>query len=343
MGIEAAIIGSAVAGGAASMYGANKMSGAQDRANQANAEAFRFSKPYIKRSYDAAEGYLADSQAMGAYTGDTYAGPNAYQMVGNQYIGNMGALGAQGAFDLSQIGQNFGQNYADMYEAGGADRMGQAQQYALDNSQPLIDAAMRDDYRNLTEKTLPGINMASSGGGNINSSRAGMADAIANRGFSDRKADVSAGINQSLMDQSLNQQNRQFKDMMNANEGINRSYLQGINAMGSMGDFMTGAGRNLQGYDQAYLNDQRARFENQRDFGLDQQIKYQQGILGQAVYNNPQQQPNYHSPGAAAFGGAMQGAGMGMDFAKFMKNYGDSSGGTTPAPSGGWHNAFGGS
>ena len=44
-------------------------------------------------------------------------------------------------------------------------------------------------------------------------------------GYSDRKADVSAGINQSLMDQSLNQQNRQFKDMMNANEGINRSYL----------------------------------------------------------------------------------------------------------------------
>ena len=324
MGIEAAIIGSAIAGGASSMYGANKASQAQDRATDANAEAFRFSKPYIQRSYDSAEGYLADSQAMGAYTGDTYAGPNAYQMAGNQYMGNMGAMGAQGAFDLSQIGQNFGQNYADLYEQGGADRMGQAQQYALDNSQPLIDAAMRDDRRNLTENTLPGINMASSGGGNMNSSRAGMADAIANRGFADRQADVSAGINQNLMGQSLDQQNRQFKDMMNANEGVNKSYLQGINAMGSMGDFMTGAGRNLQGFDQAYLNDQRGRFENQRDFGLDQQIKYQQGILGQAVYNNPQQQPNYHSPGSAAFGGAMQGAGMGMDFAKFMKEYGES-------------------
>ena len=45
MGIEAAIIGSAVAGGAASMYGANKASSAQDRATAANAEAFRFSKP----------------------------------------------------------------------------------------------------------------------------------------------------------------------------------------------------------------------------------------------------------------------------------------------------------
>ena len=127
MGIEAAIIGSAVIGGCfkCCMVPNKCRAKAQDRANEANAEAFRFSKPYIKRSYDAAEGYLADSQAMGAYTGDTYAGPNAYQMAGNQYIGNMGALGAQGAFDLSQIGQNFGQNYADMYEAGGADRMGQ--------------------------------------------------------------------------------------------------------------------------------------------------------------------------------------------------------------------------
>ena len=320
MGIEAAIIGSVV-GGATSMYGANKASKSQDRATEANAEAFRFSKPYIQRSYDGAEGYLADSQAMGAYTGDTYAGPNAYQMAGNQYIGNMGAMGAQGAFDLSQIGQNFGQNYADLYEQGGADRMGQAQQYALDNSQPLIDAAMRDDRRQLTEQALPGINMASSGSGNINSSRAGMADAVANRGFADRQADVTADINKNLMGQSLDQQNRQFKDRMNANEGVNKSYLQGINAMGSMGDFMTGAGRNLQGFDQAYLNDQRGRFENQRDFGLDQQIKYQKGILGQAVYNNPTQQPNYHSPGSAAFGGAMQGAGMGMDIAKFMKDY----------------------
>ena len=144
MGIEAAIIGSAIAGGASSMYGANKASQAQDRATEANAEAFRFSKPYIQRSYDNAEGYLADSQAMGAYGGDTYAGPNGYQMAGNQYIGNMGAMGAQGAYDLTQTGQKFGQNYADLYEQGGADRMGQAQQYALDNSQPLIDAAMRE-------------------------------------------------------------------------------------------------------------------------------------------------------------------------------------------------------
>jgi hypothetical protein len=92
--------------------------------------------------------------------------------------------------------------------------------------------------------------------------------------------------------------------------------------MGTMGDFMTGAGGNLQSFDQAALNDARAAFERNRDFGLDNQIKYQQGILGQAVYNNPTQQPNLYNTGAATFGGAMQGAGTGMEIAKFFDEYG---------------------
>ena len=319
--IAAAIVGSAVVGAASSRSASKSAAAAQDRATEASLEAFRFSQPYIEKSYDAAGGYLDDAQAAGAYQGQTLAAMNPYETAGNNYIGNMGMAGAGQAFGVTNQGANFANNYADLYGMSQQDRLGNAQQYAMNNSQGLVDSAMRNDYRTLTEQTMPGINMAASASGNINSSRAGVADALAQRSFNDRKADVTANIQDRLMDRSINQQEQQFKNAMDANYGLRGAYGDGINAMGSMGDFMTGAGGNLRNYDQLALSDAQAAFERNRDFGLDTQIKYQGGILGNAVYNNPTVQPNYHSSGAATFGGAMQGAGHGMQIAKFFKDY----------------------
>jgi hypothetical protein len=314
MGIEAAIIGSAI--GAVSGRKSAKDRRAsieQDRTDRM--EGYNFSKPYIQRSYDRAEGALNDSLDQGAYQGQTYADQNPYFQAGNHYMGGMGAMGGQGAFDVMQQGQGFANNYADLYEQGGADRMQQAQDYAIANSGGLVNAAMRDDKRQLTEQTLPGINMTSSGGGNMNSSRAGMADAIANRGYDDRKADVTAGIQQNLMGQSINQQNQQFADQMRANQGLQQGYGQGINAMNQFGNMMTGAGNNFMGYQQGYLNDQRNRYENQRDFALDQNIKYQGGILNNAVYNTtPGDTPEKPNTLMSTLGGMSSGFSAGMNF-----------------------------
>lgn len=319
--IAGAIIGSSLVGAASARSGAKASAAAQDRATEASLEAFRFSQPYIKDSYDAAKGYLQNMQDAGAYQGKTLADMNPYTAAGNDYIGRMGMQGADTAAGIANTGANFASNYADLYGMSQQDRLANAQNYAMNNSQGLVDSAMRDDYRRLTEQTLPGINMGASASGNMNSSRAGIADAVAQRSFNDRKADVTANIQDRLMERSLNQQQQQFKDAMNANYGLKGAYTDGINAMGSMGDFMTGAGGNLSRYEQAVLDDNRARYENNRDFGLDTQIKYQGGILNNAVYNNPTVQPNYHDVGAATFGGAMQGAGFGMDLAKFIKEY----------------------
>lgn len=319
--IAAAIVGSAVVGAASSRSASKRASAAQDKATEASLEAFRFSQPYIKKSYDAAGGYLDDTQAAGAYQGQTLASMNPYETAGNNYMGNMGMAGAGQAFGVTNQGANFANNYADLYGMSQQDRLGNAQQYAMNNSQGLVDSAMRDDYRTLTEQTMPGINMAASASGNINSSRAGVADALAQRSFNDRKADVTANIQDKLMDRSINQQEQQFKNAMDANYGLRGAYSDGINAMGSMGDFMTGAGGNLRNYDQLALSDARAAFERDRDFALDTQMKYQSGILGNAVYDNKSVQPNYHNSGAATFGGAMQGAGHGMEIAKFFKDY----------------------
>ena len=314
--VKSAVIGSII-GGVGSYMGGKEARKGQEAAANMQAEAFRFSKPYIERNYDSAEANLNSSLDTGSYTGKSYAGPNDMQLQGNNYIGNMGAMGAEGAYNLTQSGQGFGQNANDIYASSQDDRMGIAQNYAMNNSSGLVNAAMRDDTRNLQENTLTNINQNASGTGNMNSSRAGVADAVANRGYNDRRADVTSDINQQLMNESLGQQNQQFKDRVMANNGVSDAYSQGINSMGTMGDFMTGAGGNLQGFEQNRYNDNRFRFEDERDFGLNQNIKYQQGILGQAQYQSPQNPVlQSASPTAAAFGGAMQGAGMGLDYAK---------------------------
>lgn len=95
-------------------------------------------------------------------------------------------------------------------QATGTDYLGNANAYASANSQPLVDAALRDDRRNLQENTLTGIDMSASGSGNMNSSRAGIAEAVANRAYDDRRADVTAQVQSDLRQDSLAQQNLQF-------------------------------------------------------------------------------------------------------------------------------------
>tara|TARA_R110000764_G_C10942734_1_gene376258 strand:+ start:92 stop:1048 length:957 start_codon:yes stop_codon:yes gene_type:complete len=313
MGIEAAIIGSAI--GAVSGRKSAKDRRAsieQDRTDRM--EGYNFSKPYIERSYDRSEGALNDSLDQGTYQGQTYADQNPYFSAGNHYMGGMGAMGGQGAFDVMQQGQGFANNYADLYQQGGADRMQQAQDYAINNSGGLVNEAMRDDRRNLEENTLTGINQGASGSGNMNSSRAGVAEAVANRGYDDRKADVTAGIQQNLMGQSINQQNQQFSDQMRANQGLQQSYGSGINAMNSFGGMMTGAGNNFMNYEQGYMNDQRNRYQNDRDFALNQNMKYQKGVLGNAVYNTtPGDTPEKPNTLMSTLGGAQAGFSQGMN------------------------------
>jgi hypothetical protein len=78
---------------------------------------------------------------------------------------------------------------------------------------------MRDDRRNLQENTLTGIDLAASGTNNMNSSRAGVATALANRAYDDRRADVALDVQDRLIDRSLNQQARQFTDQSSALTG----------------------------------------------------------------------------------------------------------------------------
>ena len=304
----------------------------EDRKNQAAQNAalmagFNQYKPYVDNNLKGSEGALNNVLDTGAYQGQTYAGPNAFQTGTANSMGNfgMGMMNSGNAMMGNNAG--FGNNANNMYgqyqgmvnNAQQQDRLGNAINYANANTGSLLDTAMRDDRRNLQENTLTGIDMAASGSGNTNSSRAGIATAVANRGYDDRRADMASNIQNSLIDRSLNTQNQAFADQQNAlsgamgaNSAISNAYGVGLNTMGQGANFGMNAGNSLQGYDQAQLNDMRQRFEDQRDFEMQQRTMYNAGILGRAPNSSQNVKANMHNPMMAGISGAMGGYGKGM-------------------------------
>jgi hypothetical protein len=99
---------------------------------------------------------------------------------------------------------------------------------------------------------------------------------------------------------------------MGANAGIANAYTMGMNTLGEGANFGMNAGNALQGYNQAQLNDMRRRFEEQRDFELEQRKNYQAGILGKAPNSSQNVVANMHNPMMAGISGAIGGYGKGM-------------------------------
>ena len=160
----------------------------------------------------------------------------------NQYSNLNSQLGNyQGQFDnLTNQSQNVTDRFGVLADRVNEDRIGAANDYAMNNASPLVDAMLRDDRRSFEEVTMPGINMGASGSGNTNSSRAGIASAVAQRGFDDRAADVRSDVVNQLRNAKLAQDNTQFNQAMDATRGMGNSMTNtGAflgNAVGNIGN-----------------------------------------------------------------------------------------------------------
>ena len=161
--------------------------------------------------YGQAQGLFGQTQDLYGQSRDLYGQ--------SQDVYNQGANLAGLNTDLYQQNRGLYDQFSQLSQDAKADRLGTAMDYANENSGAMVDAAMRDDRRNLQENTLTGIDLAASGSGNMNSSRAGVAEAVANRAYDDRRADVALNVQDRLIDRSLNQQARQFADQSSALAG----------------------------------------------------------------------------------------------------------------------------
>jgi len=221
--IAAATIGSAVVGGYMTNQAAKKQAGAMDRANETNARGYTDARPYIQSMYQGGTDAVNRALDTGPYTGNLYAGMNPMQTNTMNAMYGFGDTGRTGSANLMNATGNFGTNAANIYNMSEQDRMATARQYALNNSTPLVDRALRDSTRNLEENTLRSIGMGASGTGNTNSSRAGVAEAIAGRGYMDRAADTTAGITDDLMRRSLTEQDARLRNQLAANQQMGKA------------------------------------------------------------------------------------------------------------------------
>lgn len=319
-------IAGAVIGGVMNKQAAKKSAAAQDRATEAQMAGFNLAKPYLEYGYKGGQAGLDYALDKGAYTGDTYANMNDMSTAGYNYMNNFGMGQMNNAQNFMNQGSQFANNYSDLYGRAGQDAIGDATNYAINNSSPLVQAAMRDSTRQLNEQTLPGINMAASGSGNVNSSRAGVADAVARRSYDDRMADVTSNIQDNLANRYLTQNQNQFANQMNANNALANTYNTGFGMGGNIANMMTGAGNAFQTDAQNQINADKAQFEDDRDFQLNQYNKFMSGIMGNAPSNSSQNvKPNLYNPNMSGLMGAMQGFGMGGKIANAFgggTNYG---------------------
>lgn len=248
-------------------------------------DAFNIARPLYQDTVTQGQSLLNDVFANPAFGGPRVAGLNPFQVNSANFTGNFANQTGQNAFNLINAGNanlnpgmNFGTNAQNTFNRfAGVDPtqniINNAAQFANNPFvDGMIDAAGRDVTRNLFENQLTGIDRAAAGSGNINSTRAGVESAIAQRGAADRLADMSSSIRSQFfgkgLDMAQNQFNQNLRNELLANQPLLEALNAGTRTLGAGNDFARmnfglgqGAGSVFQGQEQAELDANRAMFD----------------------------------------------------------------------------------
>jgi hypothetical protein len=264
------------------------------------------------------------------YQGDLYAGMSDMTRGGintlGQYVGGPQSQQIQGATSgmLGNAGMT-GTAMNDIYGLANSDMVGNdlaaATRYANDPAmQGIIDAANRDTARSLYEGELPEINRNASASGNINSTRAGVAEAIARRGADDRMADTSAAIRSDAFNRGLGlsqaNRNAQFGALSNLGQFGLSSFGAGLNGnnanLGNI-DALIRGGQIDQADRQGALDADYMRWQGQDTRASDLLSRYY-GIVGANNWGGTSTQKTKSSPSifSVLAGGASTAAGLGF-------------------------------
>lgn len=299
--------------------------------------------PFLRRGFREAKRIYNDQKDTPFYEGDLYARMNPTQFggidmaanyargMGNANAANISAAANQGINSLGAFAGNYGDLYNRLGQDPTASNIQAAGMYAnnpfLDGA---IDAASRDVTRNLTESVLPGINRGASGSGNVNSTRAGVAEGVALRGAQDRIGDIASSVRADAYDKGLSRAEsaRQFNigGQLDANQGLGTAAGLGLdyaNAGSSLtntnADNLVKSGTLLQNEQQKLLDQDLARWQANDTRPWDILNRYW-GIVGS---NNWGQTTTSTAPSVGggwtgalqgALGGAMMGANIGNNF-----------------------------
>jgi hypothetical protein len=248
-------------------------------------EAFNIAKPALSAAVTGGTNLWNEISANPAFSGQRVAGLNPFQTGSANTLGNFtsqfnpAAANAVGNLGFANLGagMNLGGNAQDIFNRASMDPtqmiLNTAGQYANNPFvDGLIDASGRDVTRNLFENQLPGIDRAAVGAGNLNSTRAGVESAIAQRGAADRLADLSSNIRSQFFGRGLemgqNQFNQNLSNMLQANQGLSNAANFGVGNLGTanqlaLSGFTQGqlAGDVFRDFDQSNLDANKAQFD----------------------------------------------------------------------------------
>jgi hypothetical protein len=235
-----------------------------------------FQAPYLTEAFNSAKGIYNSSKDSPYYQGETYAGMSAEAKSaldklkayasgqGLDTAATLGNLGSQMAGYGAKAGSTLDQFAAMAGQDPTQANIAAATAYANNPAiQGMIDANSRDVTRNLSEDILPGIDRAASGAGNLNSSRAGVASGIAQRGAADRIADISATLRGNAYDRGLSLAQSDRATNLSALGQAASSYGNlasfGVDALGRSTDAAYGAYDAIKGADAAEQGDRQGQ------------------------------------------------------------------------------------
>jgi len=244
----------------------------------------------------------------------------------DDYRGNRQQIGDyQGQFDaLTGQSQGITDRFGALADRSNQDQMGAANQYAMRGFADR-EADVRSDVVNqLRNAKLAQDNVqfgqAMDATGSMGTSMANtgnfLGNAVGNIGNQATMTGNMGGAYGNASNAAMNATNNignagnQFGNAANMNSQIANAFNTGTNLAANGGNMAFGAGSNQQGFDQTALNDARANFEGNRDFGYGMYKDYMSGMLGRAPTDSNVNQANLVNPQTAAMGGMMTGFGM---------------------------------
>ena len=268
-------------------------------------EPWQVQQPYLQTAFQTAQNNL-DNATANTYNGQQVAQFNPDQL--STFRNMLGFANANGAADTSgAVGTNLANQgssaISDALErlksfstSGGTDaNIAAATKYANNPATDgLIDGALRDARRSVSEQALPQVARSAAATGNTMSSRRAISEGIIERGLADKTADVSSTIRSDQFNKGLQlaQADSQFKDtaMLDAFKTMGGlggdAAKSGVDALTSsiaqktgLFDLANQGGAGLRDADQAAIDNAKGMSEYATGNAWDNLMKYY-GIVG---------------------------------------------------------------
>lgn len=219
--------------------------------SQQQTQPWSVQQPYLQQAFGQAQTNLSNAQ------GNTYTGQQVAQFSPEQLqlFKSMTGYGSDpsAAATSTGVGQTTAtagagaltdalKGLGGYKPSGGVDsNIAAATAYANNPATDgMIDAAMRDARRNVSESALPQVARSAATSGNTMSSRRAISEGLIERGLAEKTADVSANIRGQQFDSGL-------KMAEAARQNDNNAMLEALKSQGSLGGSAVGTGVNAIG------------------------------------------------------------------------------------------------